>query len=88
MSYNRNGKPIPAEHKPKRIFDMLFVKDGPDAAQRLALSQSALDELMQDARLPLVIQARPRNSFRVPTVCKRYRDKNREIQTVAQHSAA
>ena len=50
MSYNRNGKPIPAEHKPKRIFDMLFVKDGPDAAQRLALSQSALDELMQDAR--------------------------------------
>ena len=51
MSYNRNGKPIPAEHKPKRIFDMLFVKDGPDAAQRLALSQSALDELMQDARL-------------------------------------
>ena len=51
MSYNRNGKPIPAEHKPKRIFDMLFVKDGPDAAQQLALSQSALDELMQDARL-------------------------------------
>ena len=50
MSYNRNGKPIPAEHKPKRIFDMLFVKDGPDAAQQLALSQSALDELMQDAR--------------------------------------
>jgi len=50
MSYNRNGKPIPAEHKPKRIFDMLFVNDGPDAAQRLALSQSALDELMQDAR--------------------------------------
>ena len=28
-------------------------------------------------------QARPRNSFRVPTVCKRYRDKNREVQTVA-----
>ena len=50
MSYNRNGKPIPAEHKPKRIFDMLFVKDGPDAAHQLALSQSALDELMQDAR--------------------------------------
>jgi len=50
MSYNRNGRPIPAEHKPKRIFDMLFVKAGPDAAHRLALSQSALDDLMEDAR--------------------------------------
>ena len=50
MSYNRHGRPIPAEHKPKRIFDMLFEKSGPDAAQRLALSQSALDDLMEDAR--------------------------------------
>jgi len=50
MSYNRNGRPIPAEHKPKRIFDMLFVKAGPDAVHRLALSQSALDDLMEDAR--------------------------------------
>ena len=50
MSYNRNGRPIPAEHKPKRIFDMLFVKSGPDAARQLALSQSALDDLMADAR--------------------------------------
>ena len=50
MSYNRSGKPIPAEHKPKRIFDMLFVKSGPDAARQLALSESALDDLMEDAR--------------------------------------
>ena len=50
MSYNRSGRPIPAEHKPKRLFDMLFVKSGPDAARQLALSQSALDDLMEDAR--------------------------------------
>ena len=50
LSYNAQGRPIPAEHKPKRIFDMLFVKSGPDAARRLALSQSALDDLMEDAR--------------------------------------
>ncbi len=50
MSYNQNGRPIPAEHRPKRIFDMLFVKCGPDAARQLALSQSALDDLMEDAR--------------------------------------
>ncbi|GIT06194.1 MAG: hypothetical protein CM1200mP29_16050 [Verrucomicrobiota bacterium] len=50
LSYNNSGRPIPAEHKPKRIFDMLFVKSGPDAARRLALSKSALDDLMEDAR--------------------------------------
>lgn len=50
MSYNRNGRPIPAEHKPKRIFDMLFAKSGEDAAKKLAMSNSALDLLMDDAR--------------------------------------
>ena len=50
MSFNRSGRAIPAEHRPKRIFDMLFVKEGGDAARRLALSQSALDDLMADAR--------------------------------------
>ncbi|MDB4530838.1 DUF1552 domain-containing protein [bacterium] len=50
MSYNSNGRPIPAEHKPKRIFDMLFVKSNLNAARRLALSKSALDDLMEDAR--------------------------------------
>ncbi len=50
MSYNRNGRPIPAEHKPKRIFDMLFAKSGEDAAKKLAMSNSALDLLMDDAQ--------------------------------------
>ena len=50
LSYNAQGRPIPAEHKPKRIFDMFFVKSGPDAARRLALSKSALDDLLEDAR--------------------------------------
>ena len=50
MSFNRSGRAIPAEHRPKRIFDMLFVKSDADAARRLALSQSALDDLMSDAQ--------------------------------------
>ena len=50
MSFNRDGRPIPAERKPKRIFDMLFVKSSSDAARRLAMSTSALDVLMEDAR--------------------------------------
>ncbi|MBT5706663.1 MAG: DUF1552 domain-containing protein, partial [Verrucomicrobia bacterium] len=50
MSFNQHGRHIPAEHKPKRIFDMLFVKSSGDAARRLALSKSALDDLMIDAR--------------------------------------
>jgi len=50
MSYNRYGRPIPAEHKPKRIFDMLFTKSSEDAALRLSRSQSALDFLLEDAR--------------------------------------
>ena len=50
LSFNRSGRAIPAEHRPKRIFDMLFVKSDDDAARRLALSQSALDDLLADAR--------------------------------------
>jgi hypothetical protein len=50
LSFDRNGRPIPAEHHPKRIFDMLFVNSSDDAAKQLALSQSALDELVFDAR--------------------------------------
>lgn len=50
ISFGRNGRAIPAENKPKRIFDELFVKIDGNAAQRLSLSQSALDELMGDAR--------------------------------------
>ncbi len=50
MSFNRSGRPIPAEHKPKRIFDMLFTKSSEDAARRLEMSQSALDLLLEDSR--------------------------------------
>ena len=50
MSFDKNGRAIPAEHRPKRIFDQLFVKSDGDAALRLANSQSALDDLLADAR--------------------------------------
>lgn len=50
MSFDRNGRPIPAENKPKRIFDMLFVKSDSNAAVRLGLANSALDELLDEAR--------------------------------------
>ena len=50
ISFSADGRPIPAQHKPKRILDMLFVKDDGDAARRLALSKSVLDHLMEDAR--------------------------------------
>jgi hypothetical protein len=50
ISFNRQGRAVPAENRPKRIFDMLFVKDDTDAARRLALSQNALDDLLEDAR--------------------------------------
>ena len=50
ISFTPNGRAIPAEHKPKRIFDQLFVKSNGNAERRLALSKSALDELMADAR--------------------------------------
>ncbi|TWU45311.1 hypothetical protein Q31b_04830 [Novipirellula aureliae] len=50
MSFAANGRAIPAENKPKRIFDTLFVKDDGNAARRLSLNTSALDELMGDAQ--------------------------------------
>ena len=49
MSFAPDGRPIPAHDKPKRIFDMLFVKKDGNAAQRLALTRSVLDHLMEDA---------------------------------------
>ena len=50
VSFNPNGRAIPAEHRPKQIFDMLFVKQDADAARRLSLNRSALDDLLADAR--------------------------------------
>jgi hypothetical protein len=50
LSFNRSGRAMQAEHRPKRIFDKLFVKSDQQAAHRLALSNNALDDLMADAR--------------------------------------
>ena len=50
MSFNQQGRPIPAENRPKRIFDQLFVKNDQQAALQLSIQQSALDDLMEDAR--------------------------------------
>jgi len=50
MSFNRQGRPIPAENRPKRVFDQLFVKNDQQAASQLAIQQSALDDLLEDAR--------------------------------------
>jgi hypothetical protein len=50
MSFDVNGRPIPAEHRPKQVFDMLFVKGDKQSARRLALSRSALDDMLSDAR--------------------------------------
>ena len=37
-------------NKPKQVFDLLFVADGKEAADRLARSKSALDLLIEDTR--------------------------------------
>ncbi len=50
ISFDRNGRPVPAEHRPKQVFDMLFVKSDKDSAKRLALTRSALDDMLADAR--------------------------------------
>ncbi len=50
MSFDDNGRPIPAEHRPKQVFDMLFLKSDHQSAKRLALSRSALDDMLADAR--------------------------------------
>ncbi|MDB4766458.1 DUF1552 domain-containing protein [bacterium] len=50
ISFNRVGRAIPAEKSPKRIFDMLFVKSDGEAARRLAMNESALDEMLEDAK--------------------------------------
>lgn len=50
VSFDSDGRPIPAKHKPKQIFDMLFEKSDKNAERRLALNKSALDHLMDDAR--------------------------------------
>lgn len=50
QSFNREGRPIPAMNRPKQIFDMLFVADGKQAAEKLARSKSALDLLIENTQ--------------------------------------
>ena len=50
QSFNRDGRAIPAMNRPKQIFDLLFVTNGRDAAERLARSKSALDLLIDNTR--------------------------------------
>lgn len=50
MSFNRQGRPIPAENRPKRIFDQLFVTSNQQATRQLAAELSTLDLLLEDAR--------------------------------------
>jgi hypothetical protein len=49
ISFDKNGRPIPAEHRPKQIFDMLFLKSDVQSSKRLARSSSALDDMLADA---------------------------------------
>ncbi|AMV31445.1 hypothetical protein VN12_04955 [Pirellula sp. SH-Sr6A] len=50
ISFDRNGRPIPAEHRPKQIFDMLFVASDKQSAKRLSRTRSALDDMLADAQ--------------------------------------
>lgn len=50
ISFDRNGRPIPAEHRPKQIFDSLFVTSDKQSAKRLSLTRSALDDMLADAQ--------------------------------------
>lgn len=50
MSFNRQGRPIPAENRPKRIFDQLFVTSNQQATRQLAAELSTLDLLLEDTR--------------------------------------
>ncbi len=64
MSFDENGRAIPAEHRPKQIFDMLFVKSDQQSARRLSLSRSALDDMLTDARsLKQLLSADDRKSL-------------------------
>ncbi|MEM9943733.1 MAG: DUF1552 domain-containing protein [Planctomycetota bacterium] len=64
MSFNRNGRPIPSENRPRKIFEMLFVKNDKEAAKQLAMSKSALDDLLADAKsMRSKLSARDQKTF-------------------------
>ncbi len=90
ISFDRNGRAIPAEHRPKQIFDMLFVKANDDSARRLALSRSALDEMLADARAVTqnIIRKRPTEPGRIPRLGSSSRNQGREGETLARCTAS
>lgn len=64
LSFDSQGRAIPAEHRPKPIFDMLFLKSDHKSARRLQHSRSALDDLMADARsLELLLSTQDRKTL-------------------------
>jgi Protein of unknown function (DUF1552) len=64
ISFGRTGRAIPAEQSPKRVFDMLFVKSSADAVNRLAMNESALDEMLEDANdLRRILSAEDKQRF-------------------------
>lgn len=64
ISFDRNGRPIPAEHRPKQIFDSLFVTSDKQSAKRLSRTRSALDDMLADAHsLKRTLSAEDRKNF-------------------------
>jgi hypothetical protein len=64
ISFDKNGRPIPAEHRPKLVFDGLFVVSDTQSGKRLAHSRSALDDMLTDARsLSQLLSAADRQSL-------------------------
>ncbi len=50
LSFNREGRAIPALNNPKQIFDSLFVARSQEAQDRLARSKSSLDLILENTR--------------------------------------
>ena len=53
ISFDGEGRPIPAESKPRQIFERLFTQDGDKAARQrgLARGRRRVDFLLEDARM-------------------------------------
>tara|TARA_R110000850_G_scaffold4202_4_gene19540 strand:+ start:985 stop:2301 length:1317 start_codon:yes stop_codon:yes gene_type:complete len=49
LSYDRDGRPVPAQNQPKEIFRRLFGDEGSDQRNRLANQASVLDAIMGEA---------------------------------------
>lgn len=50
LSYDRDGRPVPAQNQPKEIFRRLFGTPGGDERKRLANQTSVLDTIMSEAQ--------------------------------------